>query len=70
MSLRVYAYEVGPCSEPCMCVSAGRSVCVCVCVCKSGMRTWIQAEDPHTSSTQLALDAGLAVLHVSAPLIF
>lgn len=58
MSLRVYAYGVGPCSEP------------CVCVCKSGMRAWIQAQDPHISSAQLALDAGLAVLHTSAPLIF
>ena len=57
-------------SHVCVCLQVEVCVCVCVCVCKSGMRTWIQAEDPHTSSTQLALDAGLAVLHISAPLIF
>ena len=68
MSLSVYAYGVGLCSEPGVCVC----VCVCmyVCMCKSGMRAWIQAEDPRISSDQLALDTGLAVLHISAPLIF
>ena len=57
-----------------VCVCAGRSVCVgggggWVCVSQEG-ESGRRKNSSHMSSAQLALGAGLAIVHIATPVIF